>query len=126
MEDVFLPLVMKDTAFTLQDRFKERIVPVVMRDKTPGIFDPSLIEAMNFLANEEMELPAGGGVSPTAHGIYLFSEMLRRGGELNGARILSPETISSPRRTRPVPWSITSWTTCAKSTGCPSIPHTSG
>ncbi len=92
MEDVFLPLGMKDTSFTLLDRFKERIVPVVMRDKTPGIFDPSLIEAMNFLSNEEMELPAGGGVS-TAHGIYLFAEMLRRGGELNGARILSPETI---------------------------------
>jgi CubicO group peptidase (beta-lactamase class C family) len=92
MEDVFMPLGMKDTSFTLTDRFKERIVPVVLRDKTPGLFDASLIEALNFLSNEQMELPAGGGIS-TANDIFLFSEMLRRGGELNGARVLSPETV---------------------------------
>lgn len=91
-DDVFRPLGMMETYLSLQDRFRDRLVPIIVRDKTPGIFDPSLIEAMNILANEEMELPSGGGVS-TAMDVFLFSEMLRRGGELNGARILSPETI---------------------------------
>jgi CubicO group peptidase (beta-lactamase class C family) len=92
LEDVYQPLGMKNTTFSLVDRFKERLVPIVLRDKTPGLFDAPLIEAMNFLSNEEMELPAGGGIS-TAYDVFLFAEMLRRCGELNGTRILSPETI---------------------------------
>jgi CubicO group peptidase (beta-lactamase class C family) len=92
MEDLFVPIGMKDTSLTLLDRFRERLVPIVLRDKTPGLFDAPLIEAMNYFANEELEFPSGGGVS-TAYDCYLFAEMLRRGGELNGTRILSPETI---------------------------------
>jgi CubicO group peptidase (beta-lactamase class C family) len=92
MEDLFLPLGMKETSLTLLDRFKERLVPIVLRDKTPGLFDAALIESMNYFANEELEMPSGGGIS-TAYDCFLFSEMLRRGGELNGVRILSPETI---------------------------------
>lgn len=91
-DDVFKPIGMMETYLSLQDRFRERLVPVIVRDKTPGIFDPSLIEAMNIFANDEMELPSGGGVS-TAMDVFLFSEMLRRGGELNGTRLLSPETV---------------------------------
>ncbi len=91
-EDLFDPLGMEDTALGLPDRLKERVVPVVVRDKTPGLFEPLLLEAMNFLINEESELPAGGGVS-TAMDVLRFAEMLRRGGELNGARILSPEMV---------------------------------
>jgi len=91
-DDVFKPIGMMETSLSLQDRFKDRLVPIIVRDKTPGIFDPSLIEAMNILANEEMELPSGGGVS-TAMDVFIFSEMLRKGGELNGVRLLSPETI---------------------------------
>ena len=36
--------------------------------------------------------PAGGFVT-TAHDLHRFAEMLRRGGELDGARVLSPATI---------------------------------
>jgi len=92
-EDVFVPLGMKDTAMGLPDRLKKRIVPVLVRDKTPGIFDPALIEALNYITVEDTELPSGGAVS-TAYDVFLFTEMLRRGGELNGKRLLSPETIA--------------------------------
>jgi CubicO group peptidase (beta-lactamase class C family) len=92
-EDVFAPLGMKDTAMGLPDRLKKRIVPVLVRDKTPGIFDPDLIEALNYITVEDTELPSGGAVS-TAYDVFLFTEMLRRGGELNGKRLLSPETIA--------------------------------
>ncbi len=91
-EDLFDPLSMKDTALGLPDRLKSRIVPVKVRDETPGLFEPLLLESLNILATEETELPSGGAVS-TALDIFRFSEMLRRGGTFNGARILSAETI---------------------------------
>lgn len=91
-EEIFDPLGMESTAMGLPNGFKDRIVPVVVRDRTPGLFEPLLLEAFNYLANEETELPSGGGVA-TAMDIFRFAEMLRRGGELDCARILAPETI---------------------------------
>jgi CubicO group peptidase (beta-lactamase class C family) len=91
-QDLFAPLGMRDTALGLPERLKKRIVPVVVRDTTPGIFDAAVIEGMNAIMGEESEMPSGGGVS-TAYDIFLFAEMLRRGGALNGTRVLSPETI---------------------------------
>ncbi|MDI6831163.1 MAG: serine hydrolase domain-containing protein [Actinomycetota bacterium] len=91
-EDLFDPLGMDSTALGVPDRLRDRLVPVVVRDRTPGLFEPLLLEALNFLAQEDTELPAGGGIS-TAMDICRFAEMLRRGGELNGTRILAPETV---------------------------------
>jgi CubicO group peptidase (beta-lactamase class C family) len=91
-EDVFKPLGMMDTYLSVLDKFRERLVPIIVRDKTPGLYDPGLIEAMNIFAHEEMELPSGGGVS-TANDVFIFTEMLRRGGEFKGTRLLSPETL---------------------------------
>jgi CubicO group peptidase (beta-lactamase class C family) len=91
-QDLFAPLGMQETALGLPERLKKRIVPVVVRDTTPGVFDPLLIESMNYIITEETELPSGGAVS-TVHDLFLFAEMLRRGGQLNGKRLLSPETV---------------------------------
>lgn len=91
-EDLFAPLGMTDTSLGIRKDLADRRVPVAVRDTTPGLFDPLLLESMNTLITEETEFPAGGAVS-TAVDIYRFAEMLRRGGELDGARILSPETI---------------------------------
>ncbi|MGD0947178.1 MAG: serine hydrolase domain-containing protein [Candidatus Binatia bacterium] len=91
-QDLFAPLGMQETALGLPERLKKRIVPVVVRDTTPGLFDPLLIEGMNYIVAEDTELPSGGAVS-TVHDVFLFAEMLRRGGQLNGNRVLSPETV---------------------------------
>lgn len=91
-EDLFDPLGMDSTALGLPDRLRERLVPVVVRDRTPGLFEPLLLEGMSLLAAEDMELPAGGCIS-CAMDIFRFAEMLRRGGELNGTRFLSRETV---------------------------------
>jgi CubicO group peptidase (beta-lactamase class C family) len=91
-EDIFEPLGMTQTALGLPEHLKERLVPIVMRDRTPGLFDAGVIESMNFLITEASELPAGGAVS-TVNDVFLFAEMLRKGGEHNGRRILSPASI---------------------------------
>lgn len=91
-EDVLQPLGMKDTSMGLRPDLAERRVPVIVRDTTPGMFDPVLLEATNVLFAEDTEIPAGG-VFSTVYDIYRFSEMLCRGGELDGVRILSPSII---------------------------------
>jgi len=91
-QEFFEPLAMKDTALGRRKDLAARFVPIVVRDRTPGVFQPEMLEAMNLLLTEEAEIPAGGVVS-TAGDILRWAEMLRRGGELDGVRVLSPASI---------------------------------
>jgi CubicO group peptidase (beta-lactamase class C family) len=88
-EELFVPLGMKETALGVRADLASRRVPVVVRDRSPGLFVPELLESMNLLLGETTEIPGGGAVS-TAYDIFRWAETLRRGGELDGARILSP------------------------------------
>ncbi|RJP26421.1 MAG: class A beta-lactamase-related serine hydrolase [Candidatus Abyssobacteria bacterium SURF_5] len=91
-EDLLKPLGMNDTAMGLRPDLVDRRVPVVVRDTTPGLFEPALLEATNILFAEDTEIPAGG-VFSTAMDIYRFSELYRRGGEVGGKRFLSPAIV---------------------------------
>lgn len=91
-DEIFGPLGMKDTALGLRADLAARRVPVAVRDRSPGLFVPEILEALNVFLAEETEVPGGGGVA-TAHDIFRFAEALRRGGELDGARILSPALL---------------------------------
>ena len=91
-QEFFGPLAMKDTALGRRKDLAARFVPIVVRDRTAGVFQPEMLEAMNLLLTEEAEIPAGGVVS-TAGDILRWAEMLRRGGELDGVRVLSPASI---------------------------------
>jgi len=91
-EDLLQPLGMNDTFMGVRPDLATRRVPVIVRDATPGLFDPALLEATNILFAEDTEIPAGG-VFSTALDIYRFSEMLRCGGELDGKRFLSPAIL---------------------------------
>jgi CubicO group peptidase (beta-lactamase class C family) len=93
-EDLFGPLGMHDTTLGCPPRRRERLAPVVVRDRTPGLLDADFLEALGGTLAEETEIPAGGFVS-TAPDLWRFAEMLRRGGELDGVRILSPATVAS-------------------------------
>ncbi len=103
-EDLFEPLGMKETAMGLRPDLVERRVPVVVRDTTPGLFDAALLEATNVLFTEETEIPSAG-VFSTVTDIFRFSEMLRRGGAVEGVRVLSPGilrlALSNQTGTRP-------------------------
>ena len=91
-EDVFAPLGMKDTALGLPDRLRERLCPVVVRDRAPGLLDPAMLESMSAVLTPTTEIPAGGYVTTIAD-FARFAEMFRRRGELDGERVLSPATI---------------------------------
>lgn len=91
-EELLEPLEMKDTALGGRDDLAARRVPVVVRDRSPDMFDADLLEALPAMLVEGFELPAGGFLT-TAHDFYRFAECLRRGGELDGVRLLSPSTI---------------------------------
>jgi len=93
-DDLFKPLGMKDTSIVLRPDLSERRVPIVARYATPGLFDPVMLESSNYLFTEETEFPAGGAIG-TASDLFRFAEMLRRGGELDGIRILSPGIIKN-------------------------------
>lgn len=91
-EDLFEPLAMRDTWLGRRADREARRVPIVVRDRRPGLLPPPMLEAHNDLLHEGSEMP-GVGVLTTVHDYYRFAEMLRRGGELDGTRILSPLTV---------------------------------
>jgi CubicO group peptidase (beta-lactamase class C family) len=91
-EDVFAPLGMKNTSLTLREDLASRRVPVVVRDPNPGIIPAAALEAINFMQTDTFEMPGGGGLG-TAHDLFRWSEMLRRGGELDGVRMLSQSLL---------------------------------
>jgi CubicO group peptidase (beta-lactamase class C family) len=89
---IFEPLKMKDTAFFVPEDKRERFTAcyaltpsgrTILQDdpaKSPYLSDPLLKSG-------------GGGLVGTAADYLRFARMLLNGGELDGARILSPKTI---------------------------------
>lgn len=96
-EDLFDPLGMKHTSMGRRADLADRVAPVVARDRRSGALDPDMVELFGAAIDENAEIPAGGYVS-TARDLHRFAEMLRRGGELDGARILSPLMIERVRK----------------------------
>ncbi len=90
--EVLEPLGMRDTALGLRADLATRKVPVVVRDRSPGIFEPDLLEAFNVLVTADSEIPAASAVSTVAD-LFRFAECLRREGELDGTRLLSPALV---------------------------------
>ncbi|MGH7779016.1 MAG: serine hydrolase domain-containing protein [Candidatus Binataceae bacterium] len=91
-ENIFDPLGMGDTAFTVAAKNVGRFAANYQReaDKSLKLIDgpersPYLKQASFF--------SGGGGLTGTTADYLRFCEMLRRGGELDGARILGSRTI---------------------------------
>jgi CubicO group peptidase (beta-lactamase class C family) len=91
-ETIFEPLGMPDTAFTVPEGARDRFA-VNYRRNDSGALEP--IEdstARPYLTPSAMQSGGGGLVSTT--GDYLrFCEMVRRGGELDGHRVIGPRTL---------------------------------
>ena len=90
--ELFIPLGMKDTALGRRKDLGSRIVPIVAHDASFGNISAKDVEEHNQYITEDAEIPWMGCVS-TAYDLFRFAEMLRRGGELDGVRILSPVSV---------------------------------
>jgi CubicO group peptidase (beta-lactamase class C family) len=88
-EHITGPLGMKDTGFAVSPEQRGRQATVHQRA------DDGSLTPQSFEVPTEREFLAGGGGLYSTAGDYLsFLQMLLQGGELNGARILKPETVA--------------------------------
>ena len=86
------PLGMVDTSFWADDTRADRLAALyVPAPKTRKAVRMEALGAPG--AMEPLFLGGGGGLVSTAHDYLRFTEMLRRGGELNGVRLLGSRTI---------------------------------
>ncbi len=97
-QEIFQPLGMNDTSMGISPRLAERRVPVVVRDQDSPELNPKFQAARDAACTETTELPSGGSTFSTAQDILRFAEALRRGGALDGKRILSPATVRLMRQ----------------------------
>ena len=91
-ERVFAPLGMVDTGFDPADAADRLAAAYVVNPA--GSDAPPVRIPVEPLASPPDMLSGGGGLVGTAADYLRFSEMLRRGGELEGTRLLSSRTVS--------------------------------
>jgi CubicO group peptidase (beta-lactamase class C family) len=97
-DEIFAPLGMKDSSIGVRRDLKPRHLKPDLR----GAYPINHLGRSNYGPNgafeeEDAEMPWVGCAS-SAESFFRFVEMLRRGGELDGARILSPTTIKRMRK----------------------------
>jgi CubicO group peptidase (beta-lactamase class C family) len=85
------PLGMNSTGFSVSEDDAHRLAALYTPDPRSGRAQRSL------LGDRALQPPrclsGGGGLISTAWDYFRFAEMLRRGGELDGVRILGPRTV---------------------------------
>jgi CubicO group peptidase (beta-lactamase class C family) len=97
-EDLFAPLNMDSTSMGLRPDLRDRHVKPDMRGTVPiQHLSRTLAGDHALFEDPDVEAPHVGCAS-TVPDLSRFAEMLRRGGELDGARILSPRTIEVARK----------------------------
>jgi len=125
-DEILKPLKMKDTSIGVRKDLKPRkIVPIFMEPFPVLHPGHSNLGPNGAFEEEHSEMPWVGAVSTVAD-MFRFAEMLRRGGELDGARILSPAILDLSTRIGPAtnPTSyIRSWSSRAAGVF---FPHTRG
>jgi len=91
-ERIFRPLGMTDTAFWAPEADHDRLAALYVA--FPGRADPVRMDAMGDTAKTRPALlSGGGGLVSTAADYHRFTQMLLRGGELDGARLLGTRTV---------------------------------
>lgn len=93
-EEIFEPLGMKDTSFSISpdkvDRFADCYTKA--EDGSCTLIDDAQNSA--FQDNAVTMYSGGGGLLSTLDDYFRFAEMLRLGGALGDARLLSPRTVA--------------------------------
>jgi CubicO group peptidase (beta-lactamase class C family) len=93
-EEVFGPLDMTDTAFWVAEEDHDRLAALYIPDPGNGgrirRHDRMGVGA----TRRPTMLGGGGGLVGTAADYHRFTQMLRRGGELDGQRLLGPRSVA--------------------------------
>jgi CubicO group peptidase (beta-lactamase class C family) len=91
-ERIFDPLGMTDTAFSVGDADAERLAALYVAD--PATRVPIRNDAMGAMGlRPPTFLSGGGGLISSAADYHRFTQMLVRGGELDGVRLLGTRTL---------------------------------
>ena len=91
-EEIFEPLGMQDTGFFVPPEKQPRLPACYERRLNKKVVLQDDPATSPYLALPQF-LSGGGGLVSTAHDYLRFCEMLRRGGQLDDARILSRKTV---------------------------------
>jgi CubicO group peptidase (beta-lactamase class C family) len=97
-EDLFAPLGMHSTAMGLREDLRARHIKPDMRGMVPIKHLSRDMEGDHALFESPLTESPHVGCASTTGDLYRFCEMLRRGGELDGARILSPRMLRLARQ----------------------------
>jgi len=90
---IFEPLGMKDAGFFVPAEKRARLATNYRADDREMLTVTPAGSPPNDYAMQPPQPSGGGGLVSTAVDYYRFAQMLANGGELDGARILSPATV---------------------------------
>jgi len=90
-EHIFKPLGMKDAGFFVPSEKRDRFVTLYQGAAN----EPLKPATVGGKYDQAPGMPSGGGgMVSTAEDYFRFASMLANGGELNGVRIISPESVA--------------------------------
>lgn len=97
MKRIFGPLGMVDTDFFIPPEKRGRAAVVYKMDEAAGRLDPVVFTRFD---SPPAFCGGGGGLISTADDYLKFARMLLAGGEVDGVRLLKPETVAMMRANR--------------------------
>lgn len=89
-ERIFRPLGMPDAGFQVPDEKADRLAELY-GDADGGGIEP--IAGLPLRGGRPRFLSGSGGLAASPYDVHRFAEFLRRRGELDGVRLLAPETV---------------------------------
>jgi len=95
---IFEPLGMTDTAFSVPADKVARYADCFTKTDDNNLYLSDSAKNSEFLKANVETFSGGGGLVSTLDDYFKFGEMVRNYGSFNGARILSPQTMSFMRR----------------------------
>jgi CubicO group peptidase (beta-lactamase class C family) len=96
-ERIFTPLGMTDTGFWVGDDKADRLAALYIPER--GTRKAVRQEGLGKVSNHKPDfLSGGGGLISTMADYHRFTQMLARGGELDGARVLGSRTLAHMTR----------------------------
>lgn len=89
---IFDPLGMKDTGFYVDASRADRLVQIYDVTKDKGLVATTSKLVADYTVKPSL-LSGGGGLVSTTVDYWRFAQMMLNGGELDGVRLLTPETV---------------------------------